>query len=192
MSEMTKEEAINKYEMQAARQSAFSLKSLMNDMDIKIDKAFMPAMGKVVSARFSVLSPESEKFTKKKITYFYEKDRECLEKLVQEEFFEYQKRKSEEGQSPAPKTDRLALPAPEISDDEGLFPISRDVLGAPEGAVWEDVSVWNDTAAVSVEVVTVPAVSVETTTRVKKRTARVEDGVGLGKRTKLSDLGAYS
>ena len=78
------------------KKASFSLKGLMQEMEIKIDQAFMPAMGKAVSARFREMCPESETFSKKKTTYFYEPDRECLEKLIREEYFKYVMRKADE------------------------------------------------------------------------------------------------
>ena len=71
------------------RKNAFSLKGLMEQMDIKIDRAFMPAMGKAVSAKFKELCPGGETFSKKKTTYFYDDDRECLEILIQEEYMKH-------------------------------------------------------------------------------------------------------
>ncbi len=80
-------------EMKEKRKSAFSLKGLMKQMDIKIDRAYMPSLGKCVSLRFSMLRPGGEKFTKKKTTYFYDIDRECIENLIRDEFSKHQLRK---------------------------------------------------------------------------------------------------
>ena len=75
------------------KKTAFSLKGLMEEMGIKVDRAFMPAIGKTVSARFRQMCPDSETFSKKKTTYFYEDDKECLEQLVQEEYVKHVLRK---------------------------------------------------------------------------------------------------
>ncbi len=78
------------------KKTAFSLRDLMQRMDIKADKAFMPVMGKTVSARFRERRPGSETFSKKKTTYFYEQDRECMEELIREEYLKYAVRAADE------------------------------------------------------------------------------------------------
>jgi hypothetical protein len=75
------------------KKTAFSLRGLMEEMDLMVDRAFMPAIGKTVSAKFRQMCPDSETFSKKKITYFYLDDKVCLEKLVQEEHMKYMLRK---------------------------------------------------------------------------------------------------
>ena len=90
--EMQVEEAVEEAAVPAKthnRKSAFSLRGLMEQMDIKDDQAYMPTMGKTVSARFRERCPGSETFSKKKTTYFYEQDRECMEELVREEYLKY-------------------------------------------------------------------------------------------------------
>jgi hypothetical protein len=77
------------------RGSAFSLKGLVERLDLKIDQAFMPAIGRAVSTKFSEMYPERETFSRKKTAYFYEKDRECLEKIVSEEYVKYVVRKAD-------------------------------------------------------------------------------------------------
>ena len=62
-------------------------------MNIKVDRAFMPSIGKTVSARFWQMCPDSVTFSKKRITHFYENDKECIKKLVQEEYVKYELRK---------------------------------------------------------------------------------------------------
>lgn len=76
-----------------SKRTAFSLKDLMGEMQVEVDKTFMPAFGKAVSAKFKDMCPESETFSRKKITYFYEDDKECLSRLVQEEHMKYLMRK---------------------------------------------------------------------------------------------------
>ncbi len=78
---------------QKNKKTAFTLKDLMGEMQIEVDRAFMPAFGKAVSARFKEMCPGSETFTRKRFTYFYEEDKECLERLVQEEHMKYLMRK---------------------------------------------------------------------------------------------------
>ena len=78
------------------RKAAFTLKSLMQDLQIKVDQAFMPAFGKAVSTRFKALCPGSETFSRKKTVYFYDTDRECLEVIVQEEFLRHSSRRAGE------------------------------------------------------------------------------------------------
>ena len=78
------------------RKASFTLKSLMQDLQIKVDQAFMPAFGKAVSTRFKALCPGSETFTRKKTVYFYETDRGCLEDIVQEEFLRHSSRRAGE------------------------------------------------------------------------------------------------
>ncbi len=75
------------------KKTAFSLRGLMEEMDLMVERAFMPAIGKTVSAKFRQMCPDSETFSKKKITYFYLDDKVCLEKLVQEEHMKYMLRK---------------------------------------------------------------------------------------------------
>ena len=77
------------------RKSAFSLKGLVEQLGLEIDQAYMPAMGKAVSAKFSEMHPACETFSRKKTTFFYEKDRECLEKIFKEEYLKYVLRKAE-------------------------------------------------------------------------------------------------
>ena len=77
------------------KKTAFSLKGLMQRMDIKVDQAFMPTMGKTVSAKFREMCPRSETFSKKKTTYFYAQDKECLEELIKEEHLKYVVRKAD-------------------------------------------------------------------------------------------------
>jgi hypothetical protein len=79
------------------RKAAFTLKSLMQDLQIKVDQALMPAFGKAVSSRFKALCPGSETFSRKKTVYFYETDRGCLEDIVQEEFLRHSSRRAGEG-----------------------------------------------------------------------------------------------
>ena len=79
------------------RKASFTLKSLMQDLQIKVDQAFMPAFGKAVSTRFKALCPGSGTFTRKKTVYFYETDRVCLEDIVQEEFLRHSSRRAGEG-----------------------------------------------------------------------------------------------
>jgi len=88
-----KKKESNEMSKKLDKKTAFSLKGLMEEMDIQVDKTFMPAIGKTVSAKFRQMRPESETFSKKKITFFYEDDKECLEKLVQEEYMKYKLRK---------------------------------------------------------------------------------------------------
>ena len=78
------------------RKASFTLKSLMQDLQIKVDQAFMPAFGKAVSTRFKALCPDSETFSRKKTVYFYDTDRECLEVIVQEEFLRHSSRRAGE------------------------------------------------------------------------------------------------
>jgi hypothetical protein len=69
------------------RRLAFSLKGLMEEMGVKIDQDFMPAVGKSVCARFKKMHGAT--FSKKKITFFYVDDKECLEKLINEEVLKH-------------------------------------------------------------------------------------------------------
>jgi hypothetical protein len=78
------------------KKASFTLKSLMDDLKVKVDQAFMPAFGKAVSTRFKAMCPGSETFTRKKVVYFYETDRECLEDIVQEEFIRHTSRRAGE------------------------------------------------------------------------------------------------
>ena len=59
----------------------------MEEMGIKIDQTFMPAVGKGVSVKFKKMSGET--FSRKKTTFFYLKDKACLEKLINEEVSKY-------------------------------------------------------------------------------------------------------
>jgi hypothetical protein len=77
------------------RKFAFSLKCLVEQLDLEIDQAYMPAMGKAVSAKFSEMYPACETFSRKKTIFFYEKDKECLEKIFKEEYLKYVLRKAE-------------------------------------------------------------------------------------------------
>ncbi len=79
------------------RKSAFTLKNLLDEMDIEVDRAFMPAIGKSISAKFKKINPKGETFTRKKIAYFYEEDRDCLKNLIHEEYSHYDLLKSEMG-----------------------------------------------------------------------------------------------
>ena len=79
------------------KKASFTLKSLMEDLNIKVGQTFMPAFGKAVSSRFKALCPGSATFSRKKIVYFYETDRGCLEDIVQEEFLRHSSRRAGEG-----------------------------------------------------------------------------------------------
>ena len=78
------------------KKASFTLKSLIEDLQLKVDQAFVPAFGKAVSKRFKAVCPGSETFTRKKTVYFYETDRGCLEDIVQEEFINYATRRAGE------------------------------------------------------------------------------------------------
>jgi hypothetical protein len=67
------------------RKKAFTLKGLMAQMGLEMDKAYMPAMGKAVSIKFKEMCPESETFSRRKTVFFYDEDKECMEELVRQE-----------------------------------------------------------------------------------------------------------
>jgi hypothetical protein len=76
------------------KKNVFSLKNLLEEMNLKIHKSFMPALGKKICTRFKEKYPGSEIFSKKKTTYFYEKDKKCIEGLVKEEYAQHVIRRS--------------------------------------------------------------------------------------------------
>ena len=187
MSEVGEEAIKKKREMHLARHAAFSIKDLITELELKIIPTHYAAVCKMVCTRFKFLNPGCEMFSKKRRTYFYEKDRECLEKLIQEEYLKYLKRRDEEGLCPASKTTRT-LGVPGITW-EGLFPISGDVQALSAA---EDNGATPPAARVEkVGLVKTPDVRVEEVGLVKKTTA-VRVGIGLVKRARLSDLSAYS
>ena len=75
------------------RKTAFSLKDLVEEMDLKIDSVLVPVICKTVCTRFREMCPGSETFSKKRRTFFYKDDKECIEKIMQEEHLKYMLRK---------------------------------------------------------------------------------------------------
>ena len=75
------------------RKTAFSLKDLIEEMDLKIDPVLVPVICKTVCTRFREMCPGSETFSKKRRTFFYKDDKECIEKITQDEYMKYMLRK---------------------------------------------------------------------------------------------------
>jgi hypothetical protein len=84
------------------RKKAFTLKSLMDEMDLQIDRQFMPAIGKAVSLKFKKQYPESETFTRHKTAFFYDEDKAALEEIVRKECSKSMARRVEEQERQTP------------------------------------------------------------------------------------------
>ena len=84
------------------RKTAFSLKDLIEEMDLKIDPVLVPVICKTVCTLFREMCPGSETFSKKRRTFFYNDDRECIENIMQAEYVKYMLKKVDEdfGQTP--------------------------------------------------------------------------------------------
>ena len=78
------------------RKSAFSIKDLISEMDLKIEAVFVPAICKAVCARYREAHPLGETFTRQRQTFFYNQDRECLKIMIENEFSEHQLRRTGE------------------------------------------------------------------------------------------------
>jgi hypothetical protein len=75
------------------RKTAFSLKNLVEEMDLKIISVLVPVICKTVCTWFREMCPGSETFSKKRRTFFYKDDKKCIEKIMQDEYVKYMLRK---------------------------------------------------------------------------------------------------
>ena len=71
------------------RQTAFSIRDLIEEFELEIDHTHMPALCKAVCTRFRELRPGSDVFTKMRRTFFYQQDRACMEGILREEYMKY-------------------------------------------------------------------------------------------------------
>jgi hypothetical protein len=78
------------------KKTSFSLKDLIGELELKIEPELVPAICKTVCTRFREQNPGSETFTKKRRTFFYADNKDCLAKLIQEEYLKYVMRKADE------------------------------------------------------------------------------------------------
>jgi hypothetical protein len=78
------------------KKTAFSLKDLIQELELKVDSAYNNEFCKTVCARFREVCPGKETFTKKRRMFFYMQDKECLEGLIKEEYLKYTVRKAGE------------------------------------------------------------------------------------------------
>jgi hypothetical protein len=88
--------ANEKAAIKTERKSAFSIKNLIDEMGLKVEAAFVPAICKAVCRRYRVEHHLGEMFTRKRQTFFYNQDRECLRKMIENEFSEHQIRRLDE------------------------------------------------------------------------------------------------
>ena len=68
------------------RQTAFSIRDLIEEFEMDIDHGHMPALCKAVCTRFREIRPGSDVFTKMRRAFFYQQDRACMEAILREEY----------------------------------------------------------------------------------------------------------
>jgi hypothetical protein len=71
--------------LQERKKSGFSLKDIIQELDLDLDPVYIPAICKAVCTRFKNLRPESKCFSRMRRTFFFQQDRECIESILREE-----------------------------------------------------------------------------------------------------------
>ena len=71
--------------LQERKKSGFSLKDIIQELDLDLDPVYIPAICKAVCTRFKNLRPESKYFSRMRRTFFFQQDRECIESILREE-----------------------------------------------------------------------------------------------------------
>ena len=87
---------IGKQSLREKKKSGFSLRDIIQEWDLDLDPALIPAICKTVCTRFKKLRPESQMFSKMRRTFFFQQDRSCLETILQEEYINHTLRRATE------------------------------------------------------------------------------------------------
>jgi hypothetical protein len=81
--------SMDKKALQERKKAGFSLRDIIQELDLDLDPVYIPAICKSVCTRFKNLRPESKIFSRMRRTFFFQQDRGCIEKILREEYLKH-------------------------------------------------------------------------------------------------------